>query len=558
MMMVINQALMAGFSITQILKFISSKFPALKGGIESAEASGFDPEKILKFLSHKVPHSREGAQKQVNANDQYLSSVGIKTKEEREAARNRALSGVLGVGAGALGSYALSRAAPKILQQLTGGLGAGNATPGQPAGPQPPTTPTPGQAVAPEIQGVQAQTAQPQQPQPIAPTAPKKNAKGGLELLKNIGEEGRVANLLEGGLPPKDIAGVLRKILPKDKMAALEAIEGGIEGAIEDYAESRQSEQIESLEGAQETSTVAPPERAAKEPVNLTGAAENKSLMPEKSIETENLLPKEEAPAQLKVGDTFKTRFGETATITQINDKTFEYKTPKGIRSGPIASLKNDVAQSGKIEKGSIVASAQGVGNLKEIRNGQALVEFDGKLHKVDEKDLEPPLFSEEDIVKTYNDLMAMIPEEHKSGFIQWAGYDEDRNVLGFIPRGGKYEELKDITPQEAEKVKKGTGVARTTGETREGLWVIGEDTRGGVISQIIHDRRKKHKAEEEKQFKLPFDLAKREKEDKGMKPLFDEMAYPRNLSKEQDRQKKLEERARLKKARDEAKKRKK
>ena len=128
---------------------------------------------------------------------------------------------------------------------------------------------------------------------------------------------------------------------------------------------------------------------------------------------------------------------------------------------------------------------------------------------------------------------------------------------------------MENVTPEEAEKIKTGKGVARTTGETREGLWVMGEDTRGGIISQIIHDRKKKHKAAEEKQLKLGFEIPKGEKEERGMKPIFDELAYAREKSRErekkillQQREKKKkekeEEKVRLKKERDEAKKRKK
>lgn len=211
-----------------------------------------------------------------------------------------------------------------------------------------------------------------------------------------------------------------------------------------------------------------------------------------------------------------------------------------------------------KIEKNSVVSSPDGLGTVKEIRNGKALVEIDGKLTKVNEEDLEPPLYSDDDIADAYDRLMAVIPEKERSGFISWAGYDENTNELGFIPRGGKYEVITDISPEEAKMIKEGTGTARTNGEVREGLWVAGGETRGGVISQIIWDRRKKKEAEEKKQGKFAFDLPKPEKEDRGMKPQFDEMAYARNLSRARDKRAKDEERARKKKEKDEAKKRKK
>lgn len=215
-----------------------------------------------------------------------------------------------------------------------------------------------------------------------------------------------------------------------------------------------------------------------------------------------------------------------------------------------------------QITKGESVIAPEGMGQVKEIRGNKALVEIDGKLKKVSVDDLEKPIFSENEIADKYDQYMESIPEEHKSGFISWSGYDEKRNVLGFIPRGGSYFELENISPTEAHIIKEGVGIARTSGETREGLWILGEDTRGGLISQIIHDRKKKKKSVEEQQLKL-FDLPKKEKEEEGgMKPIFDENEYGRNLSRERDRKKKLEEKERKKKEKErlknEAKKRKK
>jgi hypothetical protein len=247
-------------------------------------------------------------------------------------------------------------------------------------------------------------------------------------------------------------------------------------------------------------------------------------------------------------------RSGEAKVDPELLKNIEEYaKLPKEeVVNTP---LKQDIEQPKEnnaqtnIEKNSVVSSPNGFGTVKEIRNGQAIVDVNGKLHKVKEEDLEPSLYSDDEIADAYDNIMAKIPESERSGFISWAGYDEDRNVLGFIPRGGKYEELHNITPEEAKMIKEGKGVARTTGVNREGLWVSGEDTRGGVISQIIHDRRKKNKTEDEKQLKLGLELPKKEKQDKGMKPLFDEMAHARNLSREREKRKKDEAKKRKKQA---------
>lgn len=214
--------------------------------------------------------------------------------------------------------------------------------------------------------------------------------------------------------------------------------------------------------------------------------------------------------------------------------------------------------QEKPFEKGSSVITDHGIGDIKAIRNGKAIVEVDGKKHQINEEDLQAPEFSDDEIADTYEKLMSIIPEEHRSGFVSWAGYDEDRNVLGFIPRGGKYEELQNITPEEAKKIKEGTGIARTTGENKEGLWIAGEGTRGGVISQIIHDRKKNSKRNKEQQLEFDLDLPKAEKQDRGVKPLFDELSYARNISNSREKKIKEEERAKKKKERDETKKRKK
>lgn len=503
----IFQALNSGHSPQQILEFLSKAIPGISPMVAKATGVGYTAKQILGFLS-----------KNFETEDRTGLSESARHAVNRRADAERMKFGLkLGASAlaaplaGAMAQSALSRALPAGLAgQPLGGLG-GPSSPNFPpnaagisasAGMQ---TPVPAQNIATQQIGSSQPPIPPTSPAGMTPSitqppvpaqaiVPKRDIKKSVDLIKNIGQEATIKNLIEGGLPPRDIAGVMRKIMEKDKLKAIESIEGGLESAIEDYAQS---------------------------------------IIPDESAkDLAEVIPQHEI-------------------------------TPKEI-------IEHELIEEVKpIQKNQTVVAPQGIGEVKAIRNGKAIVEIDGKKHQVNEEDLEPTIHTEEQIAQAYNNLMDMIPEEHKSGFIQWAGYDEDRNVLGFIPRGGKYEELHNITPEEAKIIKEGKGIARTTGETREGMWAIGEDTRGGLISQIIHDRRKKHKASEEKQLKLGFELPKKEKEDKGMKPLFDELAFARNASREMDRKakvlekeiakkKKEEEIARIKKEREEAKKRKK
>ncbi len=509
----IAKAISSGFTSKQIIDYILKKFPNQSGKIKDALAAGYTVDQVVKYLG--------GGKKSLNMMPMpEETSTGVNTEfartrqkdiqrsqQENKYAMAAGTAAIGGLGAG-MATKALSRALPANLLEY------GQNTLQQPRS-IPPTSQPP-MGPGPNSPGVQVMGGNPPSqpmpspaniPQPPVSTqgiVPQRDIKKSVDLIKNIGEESRVKNLIEGGLAPKDIAGVLRKLVGKEKLQVLEGAEGGLESAIEDYAQS-----------------------IVKQPKDLT-----ETIPTSEEMLQQNALEPEEKKEDLN-----------------LPEETIESAKP--------------------IEKNQTVVAPQGIGEVKAIRNGKALVEIDGKTHQIDESELEQPIYSKEEIAKTYNDLMSMIPEEHKSGFIQWAGYNEDTNELGFIPRGGKYEVIKNITPEEAQKIKEGKGVARTTGETREGLWVVGEDTRGGVISQIIHDRRKKHQTSEEKQLKLGFELPKKEKEDKGMKPLFDELSYARNASKEMDqkakeiekeiaRKKKEDEKARLKREKDEAKKRKK
>ena len=407
----------------------------------------------------------------------------------------RATPGILGAVGGVGASMALNHALPNLLKGSTQETLEKNLqTPSQPP-------------VAPNL----TQQAAPIQPE-IKPIDLKE------VLNKYPGFESKVNELLKTKNPPESIAAYFKKFNP-GQTAKLEKESGKpIEQIIAEYASSIPEEESKRLLSKEEA----------------LGAFRNKQMIKHAMEEAEK--------ANVKPLDNEKEEM-QAQEHPSLESESKELDVSK---------------ETPKIEKGSTVASPEGIGEVKEIRNGQAIVEVNGKLHKVNEDELEPPDFSEDEIADAYDDLMAKIPEAHRSGFISWAGYDEDRNVLGFIPRGGKYEELHDITPEEAQIIKEGKGIARTSGQTREGVWVIGEDTRGGLISQIIHDRKRKHKENAENQLMLPLELPKGEKQDKGMKSIFDEMQYARDLSRAREKKKRDEERAKKKQERDEAKKRKK
>ncbi len=504
-------ALAGGYSTKQIMQLLIRQFPQHADKIKGALKAGFTADQVVKFLG--------GGRKAVNQESEGLTEhEQTRSKDilRRENVNQGALkgAGMAALAGGAslaapMAKAALQRAAPQLLGPgaVTSGTGNGMGPSSNMTGLQGLTQATqtqPGNLISPSSSQPPISPNIPQQAQPVQPEVNPINVS---EIMnKYPGFESKINDMMRAKVDPERIVNYFREFNPS---------------------------QVKKLE------------KETGKPIDeiILGYIESKAQEPKKALSREESLGAfREGKIQREAQDQF---LKEEVKPTSMESQGQELDEAK---------------EAPKITKGSTVASPQGIGEIKEIRNGKALIEIDGKKHQVDEKDLEAPLYSEEEIADAYDEMFKRIPEEHKSGFIQWSGYDEDRNVLGFIPRGGKYEEIENITPEEAELIRKGKGVARTSGEEREGLWVMGEDTRGGVISQIIHDRKRKNKEEEAQQLDFGFELPKAEKQDRGMKPIFDENAYPRSLSQARDKKKRDEERARKKKEKEDekAKKRKK
>ena len=106
MIPLINQAMVIGYTASQILSFIGNKIPGMQQGLSSAKQRGYTDEDILKFLQNKIPQKDpEGSKKYSNSLDTYLSSNGIQTKEERTATRNKGIKTALGAAGTALTAY---------------------------------------------------------------------------------------------------------------------------------------------------------------------------------------------------------------------------------------------------------------------------------------------------------------------------------------------------------------------------------------------------------------------------------------------------------------------
>lgn len=143
------------------------------------------------------------------------------------------------------------------------------------------------------------------------------------------------------------------------------------------------------------------------------------------------------------------------------------------------------------IAKHDVVSSPQGIGEVKEIRNGQAIVEVDGKLTKVKEEDLQPEPeevkkakieFNLEDVPEDLrsaplNEVYA--PAHRKHVTIKYnsdVGKDKSKRYIFFKKDGSPVDE--DII----QKLREGSQLPVTSNETFWGAWnAKTQDSRGTV-----------------------------------------------------------------------------
>jgi hypothetical protein len=170
-------------------------------------------------------------------------------------------------------------------------------------------------------------------------------------------------------------------------------------------------------------------------------------------------------------------------------------------------------AERPKIEKSSTVSTPQGIGEVREIRNGKAIVDVNGKIHKIDEQDLEPE--PEEikslDLDSAVQDYLSRIPESHKSSVIDVSLYDPQTQELQVRFPSGEQWVYGPIPEEIFEKINSMTGIPVSSGESklRGTIWEKGvEGSAGADFYKLIKKMVREGKVKERK-LKTGIDLFK-------------------------------------------------
>ena len=162
------------------------------------------------------------------------------------------------------------------------------------------------------------------------------------------------------------------------------------------------------------------------------------------------------------------------------------------VMESPSQKLPHSVPEEIKpITKSETVSTPHGVGEVKEIRNGKAIVEVDGKKHQVNEEELESSPLPEKDLAALYDELIQGIEEdtgEDVSRMVQWAGYNPETNTLQFLPHTGKLYKYSNISPEDAALLTDILSTRKTSGENFIGVWKAGSKSPiGAALSKLIH-----------------------------------------------------------------------
>lgn len=143
-----------------------------------------------------------------------------------------------------------------------------------------------------------------------------------------------------------------------------------------------------------------------------------------------------------------------------------------------------------RLTKNSTVIAPQGVGEVKEIRNGKAIVEIDGKRHQIDESELESSPIPEKDLADLYDELIEGIEGEtgeDVSRMVQWAGYNPETNTLQFLPHTGKLYKYGNISEEDAALLTDILSTRKTSGSNFIGAWKAGSKSPiGAALSKLI------------------------------------------------------------------------
>jgi hypothetical protein len=425
-------ALTSGYSPKRILDYLKKVDPDLALKINTAVHAGYPVEQILKYIG------KNGKQvsKLLQSNQEAPRNIYQEARKGVPKTLKNAGAFVGLMAAGGLGAYALSRAVPQAAQALQGELMGSIPKP-------PPQGLQLGAQEAEKLIGFeplqisnqQQQFPGPQQPSPqteIPPVQPQQMAPE------------------QPPISPIQVTPTPQIAAPKQTIAPLP---GKVQSVLNGMLQSKKQQTPEEMAIALKNlypKEVKEYEKTTKTP--LVRAVEELS----KQVPKEPEISKPSMPIDRKP-------LAEVPSAEIKKELQPEIESPKK-----------------EISKGSTVGLPNGeIGEIKDVRQGIATVEYNGKEYRRKIEDLIEPPMPMKDLATLHEELIKGIEEktgEEVSRMANWVGYDEGKKSLAFQPHGpnSKFYVYDDITEEEADELKSIEAMRKTSGENYIGAWKQG------------------------------------------------------------------------------------
>jgi hypothetical protein len=323
----------------------------------------------------------------------------------------------------------------------------------------------------------------------------------GKDLLKlGIGSIGGIA--LSRGLPAfmESLKGSLGKGSSAGSGAVAEALQSGTQTNQPEILQQQQSlEPIKKIDQLSQTSVEPKSEIAqmAPEAVPTTSQQppelDSPSILAELGVDQKinNLLAQGKSPQQVS-----REIVGE---FNPKQKKLFSQKVQKGAIPPTFEALVQDYASKTpkqdksitKPVKGDLVALPNGeIGELEHIKEKQALVKSEGRLHKVNASEIISSPIPAQDLASLHDELISGIEKEtgeEVSRNVNWAGYDPATNRLAYLPHLGALYFYDDISPDERTQLTSLLNQRKTSGENFIGAWKEGSKSPiGAAMAALI------------------------------------------------------------------------
>jgi hypothetical protein len=463
-------AILHGFTANQILSHLSNRYPQYRNAIFRARAAGFAGDQILRQLQNNSGKEKASADSFLTENEKTQRNY-TRTKKKAQYQALGVLATTAAVGAGA---YRLSQAGQAIRPSAIypPGPGAPPQLGGPQANPRLPFNPQGPNQQQQSPQGPAPQGGLPTRPPRLqssksgptinlsGPQAPRDHMKS-IQLIQNLGQENRFNMILRSIQDPNLAASALRKSIPSSVRDILDKSEGGIEQLSEDYKQYLQSQPPKKqYQGAQYKE----PESKGAEAIR-SQEPENQIEQPQNQLENVPRGTQEIMPEQAQ----------ENQTPEEIQAKNQPQEIPQ---EQPIQELPK--------QKSNIIATPEGVGEIKHDGKSGVIAEVNGKQKSFKHDDIqrEPP-----DTEEAVRILIDSIPENMKSTNLETAIHIplEGLNMMLIKFYGGKWAWYRDVSPELYKSIALGTYEPKTQGKTGIGEYKPGVvDSRGAGFSSEI------------------------------------------------------------------------